>query len=154
MTSVWCVPNVGRDVAARTAKFDEQVRPTLIDGEMSDPQSVAPGSSYCEGDGRHGVRSEFPIPKRFGCGSCAQCDRRFCSCSAGVTVVTNVESDVMARVQRVPVSGPLDSDEENELDALSRNGAGVPVVGHVETHVESCRRIEDPPQCRQDQALS
>ena len=37
-------------------------------------------------------------------------------------------------------SDPLDSDEEDELDALSRNGAGVPVVGHA--LVES-RRIED-----------
>ena len=49
----------------------------------------------------------------------------------------------MARVQRVPAFDPLDSDEEDELDALSRNGAGVPVVGHGslqgQTQVQSRR---------------
>ena len=42
-------PNVGRDVAARTARSDEQVRPTLMDG----------ASPNCLGSG---VRSEIPDP--------------------------------------------------------------------------------------------
>ena len=47
-------PNVGRDVAARTAQSDEQVLPTLMDG----------ASPNCLGSGRHGVRSEHPTPTR------------------------------------------------------------------------------------------
>ena len=46
-------PNVGSDVAARTAQFDEQVRPTLIDGPL---QTLWVMSAM--------VRSEFPIPTR------------------------------------------------------------------------------------------
>ena len=47
-------PNVGRDVAARTAQSDEQVRPTLMDG----------ASPNCLGSGRHGERSKLPTPTR------------------------------------------------------------------------------------------
>ena len=85
-------PNVGRDVAFRTAQFDEQVRPTLIDG----------ATPNCLGNGRHGVRSEFPIPTR----------HRGLVVEVAPTVVdvtaialpgsphidTDVESDTMARV--------------------------------------------------------
>ena len=35
VTSVWCVPTLAGDCAARTVQFDEQVPPTLIDGEMT-----------------------------------------------------------------------------------------------------------------------
>ena len=37
-----------------------------------------------------------------------------------------------ARVQSMPVFDPLESDEEDELDALSRNVTGVPAVGHAD----------------------
>ena len=81
--------------------------------------------------------------KRFGCGSCAQCCGRLCSCSAESphVIADVVKSDLQvgdagllaqsARVQSVPVFDPLEFDEEDELDALSRNVTGVSAIGHA-----------------------
>ena len=106
-------PNVGRDVAARTAQSDEQVRPTLMDG----------ASPNCLGSGRHGERSELPTPTR----------RRRLVVEVAPNVVdvsavalpgsplfvTNVESDG----EGVLASHLWDSDEEDELDTHSRDRA-------------------------------
>ena len=99
-------PNVGRDVSARTAQSDDQVRPTLMDGAFPN----------CLGRGRDGVRSELPTPTR----------RRRLVVEVAPSVVdvfavalpgsplfvTNVESDG----EGVPAFHPWDSDEEDGLD--------------------------------------
>ena len=66
------------------------------------------GPPNCLGDGRHGARSEFPIPtpRR---GLVVEVAPNVVDMSAVALpgsphVVTNVESDMMARVQRVPAS--------------------------------------------------
>ena len=118
----WLVrPDVGRDVAARTAQSDEQVRPTLMDG----------ASPNCLGSGRHGERSELLTTTRRG-RLVVEVAPNVVDVSAvalpgSPLFVTNVESDG----EGVPASHPWDSDEEDELDTHSRNRAGVPILGRA-----------------------
>ena len=50
-----------------------------------------------------------------------------------------------ARVQSAPVVDPLESDEEDELDALSRNVTGVPAVGHADLQGPTQMDSDDEP---------
>ena len=106
-------PDVGRDVAVRTAQFDEQVPPTLMEG----------ASPNCLGSGRHGERSELPTPtrRRRLVVEVAPNVRCVCSCSAGFSTLRHQR--VSLDGEGVLASHPWDSDEEDELDTHSRDRA-------------------------------
>ena len=77
--------------------------------------------------------------QRSGCGSCAWSRRRQCSCSAESTT-----RDHRRRGVHVPVFDPMDSDEEDEFDAVSRNAT----VGHADPQGPTQVDSDDEPMVR------
>ena len=120
-------PDVGRDVSGRVAQ--------LFDGEMWDPRPVVLATPASLENG-HGAPSEVPnqTPGR---GLVVEVALGVVDASAVALPSSHLIPDVAE--SDVLVFDPLDSHEENELDALSQNDAGGQASSQGHTQVDQCR---------------